>query len=130
MFRHPHVRRPVASLMLGLTLGACSHFRVDTRPVPEVVATNPNNEIIQVKTREAHMVEVSEPRLERDTLFGYTRDGKSASNRPVAFPLRDVESLSTRHFNALGSAGVFVVVLAGVAVIIGLASSPSWTFMH
>ena len=111
MLRHPLVRSPIASLMLGLTLGACSNFRVDTPPTPAVVATNPKYETIRVKTRDARIVVVSEPRLERDTLFGYSSSGAFAADRPVALPVRDVEPVSTRHFNALKSVGLVVGVI-------------------
>lgn len=111
MFRRPLVRCAIPSLALGLAVGACSHFQVDTRPIPKVVATTPKNETVRVKTRDARTVEVSEPRLERDTLFGYSRGSAVAQDRPVVLPLREVESLSTRQFKTLESVGLVVGIL-------------------
>ena len=113
-----HIRLRVLSLYGLMASGAgCAHWVPDARPVPEVVAENP--ERIMITRRDSSTVIVLEPSLTDTLVVGQrvTPRGKVERDSTVAVPLSDVAHISTwNHGNTNLAYGVGI---AWIAMIIG-----------
>ena len=113
-----HIRLQVLTLYSLIAVGAgCARWVPDTRPVPEVVAENP--ERIMITRRDSSTVIVFEPSLTDSMVVGQrvTPRGKVDLDSTLAVPLSNVAHISTwNHGNTNLAYGVG---LAWIAMFIG-----------
>ena len=65
-------RRVVSALMLAAYLPACTSYQATTQPVAEVTAAPTPPKHLRVTTTDGAVVEVDDPRVANDTLYGST----------------------------------------------------------
>lgn len=108
----PH-RRPITRLVSLLTLVsvlACTTWRVDTRPLPEVVAER-GFDRIRVTLHDSTSTVLREPALQADSLTG------RASWGVITIPIASIAYVATRRVDAGGTSGVVVGTLLATAVV-------------
>jgi hypothetical protein len=107
------VRRPSLALLTVLT--GCSSWRVETRPLPQLLA-HEQPQRLRLRGQDSTYLELRDPRLVGDSVLG-TVEGVSAG-----LPLNTVTEVRTRRPNALKTVGLVALIL-GAAVGIGAATT-------
>ena len=115
MIRSPWVRQPLAALLLGLTLGGCHSWRVETASASQAIATQPSRSI-RVQKRDGEVLVIDKPRVVGDSIQGLMAD--LPGNLSVAVALSDVQRVETNHFDAGKTwltLGILTIALGAVA---------------
>ena len=114
MIRNPRVRQPLAALLLGLTLGGCHSWRVETGNPSQAIASQPSRSI-RVQKRDGEVLEIDLPKVVGDSIRGLRAD--RFGNIRVVVALADVRRLESNHLSGRKSAlfvtGIVLVVVAG-----------------
>jgi hypothetical protein len=111
-------RRVVSALMLAAYLPACTSYQATTQPVAEVTAAPTPPKHLRVTTTDGAVVEVDDPRVANDTLYGSTWTtgaGGKQSAGVITIPISDIRTVEVRK-----SDGTKTLLLVGgiVAVLI------------
>lgn len=110
-------------LAVGLTLTtACTSFRVETDPLPVVMAER-RPALIRVQLSEDRTVDLYGPSFSNDTLRGHPRE--TAVER-YAFPLNSVQEFSTKRFH-LGKTLLSIAAIGGGVALFQLIQSSNST---
>jgi hypothetical protein len=100
-------RRAAAALVLASLLAGCTSFRVETRPLPQVLdAEQPS--VVRVTLGDNRVMELFQPSVADDSLRGHPT---ATAVRRLSFPLASVQSYSVRRFNI----GRTLLMVAGIA---------------
>lgn len=91
--------RFVACLMLGLSLGGCSSWQVQS-VTPKALLGHTAPDKVRLTLANGDELVVSHPRLAGDTLGGM------ADARPVQVPLNSIRRVATRHISLGKSVGL------------------------
>jgi len=111
-------RRTVSMLLLAAYLPACTAYRLTDEPLAQLTASPKPVGRVCVTKLNGIQVEVWEPRVAGDTLFGSNAaPGKATAG--VAIALADIQSTEVRKFDT-GRTVVAVVVIGGVLTLAGL----------
>lgn len=106
-------RRAVVSvLLLAAYLPACTSFQPTSQSLVELTATPTPVDKVRITTTAGARVEVWDPRVERDTLFGLA-DWAGQYSAKVSIPLSMVRSAEVRK-----TAWAPTLVLVGTAVLL------------
>lgn len=99
-------RRGAAVLVLISLLAGCTSYRVETRPLPQLLdAEQPG--VVRVTLGDDRVMELFQPSVTGDSLRGHPT---STAVRRLSFPLTAVQSYSVRRFNL----GKSLLVVAGI----------------
>lgn len=103
---HPHPLA-LAALLTGTAAG-CTTYRVETAPVPQVMAERePRSVLITLSSNRE--VELFGPVVDDDSLRGHPR---AEAVQRVSYALADIRTIKTRRFN-LGKSLLYVAIAAG-----------------
>ena len=108
-------RRVVSALMLAAYLPACTSFHATTQPLAEVTAGPTPPEHLRVTTNDGAVVEVDEPRVANDTLYGSTWTtgaGGKQSAGVMTIPIASIRTVEVRK-----SDGTKTLLLVGGIVV-------------
>lgn len=117
MTRMPPASSVILALLLPVATG-CTSYRVDTQPVPLVLAERAPKSVL-LTLRSNREVELFGPVVIGDSLRGH-ETAESVQRRTVA--LADIQTIRTRRFN-LGKTLLFAAGIAGGVVLYELMMS-------
>lgn len=106
-----HAHRLPLALAGVILLGACTSYRVQTAPLPEVLAERSPRSVLLTLTAD-RQVELFDPVVSGDTVRGNLTSA-SVDRRSVS--LRDVRTVAVRQFN-LGKSLLAVLAAVGGVV--------------
>lgn len=113
----------VLTLLLVLAATGCTTYRVETRPLPQVLeAEQPR--VIRVTMTDDRIVELYQPTVLADSLRGHLT---ATSVRRLSYPLLSVRSASFRRFHLGRTVLMLAAVGGGVLVydlLMGLNNTP------
>jgi len=112
----------VTSLLTLLSILACTTWRVETRPLPEVVAERSLDKL-RVTLTDSTSAVLREPSLQADTLTGRATWGV------VAIPVAHVAYVATHRVSAPATVGLILgslTVAAGVGLVIFAPTFDPW----
>jgi hypothetical protein len=72
--------------VLALSLAACTSWRVQSRPAPEVLEGKPR--FMRLSLRSGQRIELHDAALQGDSVVGYTLPRSRSNAQRVAFPPR------------------------------------------
>ncbi|HEX8906250.1 MAG TPA: hypothetical protein VF771_15480 [Longimicrobiaceae bacterium] len=108
------------SLAAALALSACTSWRPQTAPAPEVVAAHGNGSV-RVLRRDMSTIELRNPQVLGDSIVGEAGDPP----RRAAIAIADVQRIDVRRVSATRTGGLTLAVLvvaSAVAVVAVLAA--------
>jgi hypothetical protein len=110
-----HLTRLLTPLAAIAVVASCTTWRVDQRPIHEVITRNAN-EAVAVSMRDLRWVVLRNPRIQNDSIVGSRVTGNSYGKGRTALALRGVTAVQTRRFSlirtlALGAAAYFLPTL-------------------
>ena len=114
MIRSSLVRQPLAALLLGLTLGGCTSWRLEPGGPTQAIAQHPSR-TVRVQKRGGEVLVIDDPKVVGDSIHGVMRYAPGEPS--VAVALSDVQRVETAHIHAgktilnLGIALTIVLVL-------------------
>lgn len=114
-------RRTISVLPLAAYLPACTAYHQTNEPLVQLTAQPNSAGRVCVTKQNGMQVEVWEPRVASDTLFG-TNAAPGKETAGVAIALADIQSIQVRKFDA-GKTVVAVVVIGGVLALVGVVLS-------
>lgn len=119
------VRRLRAAGLLTAMVAAtgCTSYRVETRPLPEVVPVEEPRSI-RLTLRDDRTVELYQPTVANDSLRGHLTP---TAVRRLTYPLASIQSASIRRFHLGRTALMVFGVIGGVVVydqLMGLNNTP------
>ncbi|HUG26669.1 MAG TPA: hypothetical protein VMK53_00110 [Gemmatimonadales bacterium] len=100
--------RYVLTGMLVLAATGCTTYRVETRPLPQVLETE-QPRVVRVTMADDRIVELYQPTVLADSLRGHLT---ATSVRRLSYPLLSVRSASFRRFH-LGRTVLMVLAVGG-----------------
>ena len=106
-----------AALVLAAYLPACTSYQATTQPVAELTAAPKPPSKLRVTTTDGAVVEVDEPRVANDTLYGSTWTtgaGGKQSAGVMTIPIANIRTVEVRK-----SDGTKTVLLVG-GIVVGL----------
>lgn len=99
-------RRGAAVLALVSLLAGCTSYRVETRPLPQLLdAEQPS--VVRVTLGDDRIMDLFQPSVAEDSVRGHPT---ATAVRRLSFPLTSVQSYSVRRFNM----GKTLLVVAGI----------------
>ena len=104
--------RRLATIALAVLMTGCQGWRLESVPPAEFVARE-RPERIQVTRTDRTKVELFTPSVVGDSLKGFPSE--KAIN-PIAVPLDETATVSTRHFSMKKTVGLVFVVAAGLII--------------
>ena len=113
-FRYRSSATRLVSLVCLLTTTACTTWRMETRPLPEVFADETPYQL-RVVLRDSSSTVLRDPSLVADSVQG------RASWGPLSIAVADIAYVSTRRADAVASAGAglgVLVLVAGIGLVI------------
>ena len=121
MIRNPIVRQPLAALLLGLTLGGCTNWHVQTGSPSQIVRqpspgmrTPPHT--IRVQKRDGEIVEIDQPKVVGDSIRGVLR---KVQGEPIgAVALSDVSRVETPQSDDVAAAIGIVLLVSAFALVV------------
>ncbi len=110
MTGHPRMpaKLPTTVLAVALSLAGCTSYRVETGPVPQVLAEREPRSVLVTLSSDRE-VEVFGPVVSEDSLRGHPR---AEAVQRVSYALSDIRTIKTRRFN-LGKSLLYVAIAAG-----------------
>ena len=108
-------RLELIGLMLSSGTAGCHSWRMDSRPLPEILA-GAGAERVQVRGADTTYLELRHPTILGDSLLGE----HGGSRHQVALPLSGIQQTRTLHADGLKTAGLVAMILGvtvGVAAI-------------
>jgi hypothetical protein len=105
-------RFPTPLLAVALALAACTTWRPQTAPAPEVIAAH-GNASVRIVRRDQSTIELRHPQVVGDSIVGEAGDPP----RRVAVATADVERVDVRKVSAARTGGLSVGVLLVVAIV-------------
>ena len=117
-------RRVVSLLLLAAYLPACTSYQATTQPVAELTAAPKPPEHLRVTTTDGAQIDVNDPRVANDTLYGSTwTTGAGGEQRAgvMTIPLADIRTVEVRKSDGtktllLVGGFVAVTLIAGLAL--------------
>ena len=113
-------RRVVSALMLAAYLPACTIFHATTQPLAEVTAGPTPPEHLRVTTNDGAVVEVDEPRVANDTLYGSTWTtgaGGKQSAGVMTIPIADIRTVEVRKSDGTKTILLVVGIVGGMLIL-------------
>lgn len=119
LFRKLTMRLRAAPLAALLALAACTSWRPQTAPAPQVVQANASG-TVRVTRRDQSVLVLRHPQMVADSIVGDAGDPP----RRTAVAMADVERIDAKKVSAArtGGLGIGVIVL-GTIVLIGAATA-------
>lgn len=112
-------RAVVSMILLAAYLPGCTAYHTTSTPLDQLTAAPKPVGRVCVTKVSGGQVEVLEPRVAHDTLFGMN-GARGMSTSGVAIALSDIKSTQVRKVDGARTL-VAVVVVGGVLVLVGLA---------
>jgi len=113
-------RRAVSLLLLAAYLPACTSYQATTQPVAELTAAPNAPSHLRVTTSNGATVEVDEPRVVNDTLYGSTWTtgaGGKQSAGVMTIPLADIRTVEVKKGDATKTLLLVGGIVGGILII-------------
>lgn len=94
---------------LGVFLTGCQGWRIEQRPVPEVIQEHQSRKVA-VTMNDLRWIVLSDLRVESDSIVGMQSSGTTFGSRCTALPLSGVRSVETRQFSLRKTVGLGVAI--------------------
>jgi len=106
-------RSRLALLALPILLAGCARWEVESSP--RAALTGRGHRVVRIDTDRLTKLELRDPQVSRDTLFGWSRAPGASVRGRVAVPLADVTRVERRVTNdralAIGAAAALVALI-------------------
>jgi hypothetical protein len=99
----------LATLASGFGIAGCTHWKTQPIPVAQVLEENPDR-VVRLDLEDGQRIEVHHPHLSDGNLIG---NPWAEAVRTVRIPVRTVEAIAVRRFNAPKTAAFGLLFVIG-----------------
>ena len=103
------ILKSLASFAIVAAATGCTAWRVDQRPVPDVVSRHQNDDVA-ISMRDLRWVVLRNPRIENDSVVGSWIGGNSYGKSRTALALSGVTAVETRRLSLIRTIALGVAV--------------------